>query len=78
MRAKNLADQVIALDAEYAALSDQELVNYSDEIIAYVADNNPLDDKLIEALCIIREVVYRVHNKKLFSPNYWRDHCLLW
>lgn len=66
MRAKNLADEVIALEEEYGALSDQELINRSDMIIEYIANNNPLDDKLIEALAIIREVVYRVHNKKAY------------
>ena len=32
-----------------------------------IRDSNPLDDKLVEALCIIREVIYRVHNKRAFK-----------
>lgn len=65
-RVKNIADEVIKLEAEYTKYSDQELINKSDAIIEFLAQDNPLDSKLVEALAIIREVIYRVHKKKAF------------
>ena len=66
-RARLIAEEVLKKEEEYEHFSDQELINKSDDIIEYLANNNPLDDKLVEALCIIREVIYRVHNKRAFK-----------
>nr|WP_084277146.1 preprotein translocase subunit SecA [Ureaplasma canigenitalium] len=65
-QAEGIADEVMRLDTKYSGYSDQDLKNESDQILEYIANDNPVDDKLVEALAIIREVVYRVHNKKAF------------
>lgn len=65
--ARLIAEEVLKKEDEYTHFSDQELINKSDDIIEYLANNNPLDDRLVESLCIIREVIYRVHNKRAFK-----------
>ncbi|WP_318032050.1 preprotein translocase subunit SecA [Ureaplasma sp. ES3154-GEN] len=66
-QANIIANDVLKLEQVFAAKSDQDLKNLSDEIIAYLQENNPLDDRLVEALALIREVIYRVHGKYAYK-----------
>ena len=55
-QADEIADQVIALEEKYAALSDAELKNKTYRIIDKIRDEGmPIDAFLIDALAIVRE-----------------------
>nr|WP_318031856.1 preprotein translocase subunit SecA [Ureaplasma zalophigenitalium] len=66
-QANLIATDVLKLEKEFAIKTDEELRSMSANLIDFLNDNNPLDDRLVEALALIREVVYRVHNKYAYK-----------
>ncbi|RMI35130.1 preprotein translocase subunit SecA [Nocardia stercoris] len=66
-RLAHLADEVIALDDEYAALSDAELIAKTDEFKARYADGESLDELLLEAFATAREASWRVLGQKHYK-----------
>ena len=61
-----IADAVEKLDAQYSALSDDELRAKTDEFKARLADGETLDDILPEAFAAVREAAWRVLGMKPF------------
>ncbi|AJE32417.1 preprotein translocase subunit SecA [Corynebacterium humireducens NBRC 106098 = DSM 45392] len=59
-----MAEQVIALDDEFSALSDAELKAKTDEFRARLADGATLDDIFLEAFATAREAAWRVLGQK--------------
>lgn len=55
-----IVDQVMALESEYAALSDADLKKKTEEFKARLSQGETLDDLLPEAFAAIREADYRV------------------
>ncbi|MFJ4652221.1 preprotein translocase subunit SecA [Nocardia sp. NPDC088792] len=66
-RLANLADEVIALDEEYSALSDAELRAKTEEFKERYADGESLDELLLEAFATAREASWRVLNQKHYK-----------
>ncbi|MBL1076261.1 preprotein translocase subunit SecA [Nocardia sp. 2] len=66
-RLAHLADEVIALDEEFAALSDAELQAKTDEFKQRYADGESLDELLLEAFATAREASWRVLNQKHYK-----------
>ncbi|MGV0327211.1 preprotein translocase subunit SecA [Corynebacterium confusum] len=65
-RLEKMADRVIALEDEYAALSDDELKAKTDEFKRRLADGEELNDILLEAFATVREAAWRVLQQKHF------------
>ena len=65
-RIKPLADKVVALEEEYAALSDKELKAKTAEFKKRAADGESLDSLLPEAFATCREASWRVLGMKHF------------
>lgn len=63
-RLHKMAEQVIALDDEFSALSDAELKAKTDEFRARLADGATLDDIFLEAFATAREAAWRVLGQK--------------
>ncbi len=63
-RLKAIADEVLALEDEYAALSDGELKAKTDEFRSRLEDGESLDDILLEAFATAREASWRVLGQK--------------
>lgn len=63
-RLGNIADQVIAKEDEYAALSDDELRAKTDEFKKQLADGAEVDDLLLDAFATAREASWRVLGQK--------------
>ena len=61
------ADQVMALDAELAALSDEELKGKTGEFKERLAAGETLDDILVEAFAVCREAAARSVGMKHFK-----------
>ncbi len=61
-----IADAVEKLDAQYSALSDDELRAKTDEFKARLADGETPDDILPEAFAAVREAAWRVLGMKPF------------
>ena len=61
-----IADQVLALDERYTAMSDQELKNMTDELKERLANGATLDDILPDAFATCREASWRVLSMKHF------------
>ncbi|HOO26696.1 MAG TPA: preprotein translocase subunit SecA, partial [Clostridiales bacterium] len=61
-----LRDKVLALEEEYAKLSDEELRAKTSEFKARLAKGETLDDILPEAFAVCREASWRVLNMKHF------------
>ena len=61
------ADQVMALDAEMAALSDEELKGKTGEFKERLAAGETLDDILVEAFAVCREAATRSVGMKHFK-----------
>ena len=59
-RLGNIADQVIAKEDEYAALSDDELRAKTEECKKQLADGADVDDLLLDAFATAREASWRV------------------
>ncbi|WP_067687824.1 preprotein translocase subunit SecA [Nocardia jejuensis] len=66
-RLANLADEVIALDDEFTALSDAELQAKTDEFRHRYAEGESLDELLLEAFATAREASWRVLNQKHYK-----------
>ncbi|WP_296136383.1 preprotein translocase subunit SecA [uncultured Corynebacterium sp.] len=65
-RLKNIADRVIALEDDYAALSDAELAAKTDEFKQRLKDSETVNDLLLEAFATAREASWRVLGQKHF------------
>lgn len=66
-RLDKMADQVIALEDDFAALSDEELKGKTDEFRKRLADGEDLNDILLEAFATVREAAWRVLNQKHYK-----------
>ncbi|NMF32972.1 preprotein translocase subunit SecA [Corynebacterium ammoniagenes] len=66
-RLDKMADQVIALEDEFSALSDEELKAKTDEFKKRIADGEGLNDILLEAFATVREAAWRVMNQKHYK-----------
>ncbi|NNH69679.1 preprotein translocase subunit SecA [Nocardia uniformis] len=66
-RLSHLADEVLALDEEFEALSDAELRAKTDEFKQRYADGETLDELLLEAFAAAREASWRVLNQKPYK-----------
>ena len=66
-RLAKIADQVMALDDEYAALTDEELKAKTGEFKARIEDGASLDDILLDAFATAREAAWRVLGQKHFK-----------
>src|SRR3712207_1192250 len=60
-QAEDIANLAINKQDEFRSKTDQELKNYTDFFIEHLAQNKPMDDILVDALCVVRETFYRVH-----------------
>ncbi len=65
-RVKPIADKVMALEDEMAALSDEQLRGKTAEFKERIADGAALDDLLPEAFAVMREASWRVLGMKHF------------
>lgn len=63
-RLAKMADEVIALEDEYASLSDAELKAKTAEFKRLIADGTSLDELLIDAFATAREASWRVLGQK--------------
>ncbi|MBQ7885079.1 MAG: preprotein translocase subunit SecA [Clostridia bacterium] len=63
---KKIADQVVALDNKYSAMTDAELISQTDILKGRLADGETLDKILPDAYAVVREAAYRVLNMKHF------------
>ena len=63
---QRIADLVVALEDDYAQLSDSELVAKTAEFKQRLADGETLDDILPEAFATVREAGYRVLGQKAY------------
>ena len=66
-RLDKMADQVIALEDDFAALSDEELKGKTNEFKKRLADGEDLNDILLEAFATVREAAWRVLNQKHYK-----------
>ncbi|OEX99019.1 preprotein translocase subunit SecA [Corynebacterium sp. Marseille-P4321] len=66
-RLSKIADQVMALDEEYSALTDEELKAKTDQFKQQLADGASLDDILLDAFATAREASWRVLGQKHFK-----------
>ncbi len=65
-RFREIADSIDALDEEIAALSDDELKEYTNIFRERLANGETLEDILIEAFAVCREAAYRCVGMKPF------------
>ncbi len=63
---KKIANQIIALDEDMQALSDDELKGKTEEFKKRLEDGEDLDDIKVEAFAVVREAAYRVIKEKPF------------
>lgn len=63
-RLKKIADDVIALEDQYASLSDAELKAKTSEFKKRLADGETIDDILLDAFAVAREASWRVLGQK--------------
>ncbi len=61
-----IADKVMALDSQMAALTDEQLKAKTNEFKKRLADGETLDDILVEAYAVVREAAYRTIKIKPF------------
>lgn len=66
-RLAKMADDVIALDAEYAALSDAELKAKTQEYKDRLGAGEEMNDILLEAFATVREAAWRVLDQKHYK-----------
>ncbi|MBQ7636187.1 MAG: preprotein translocase subunit SecA, partial [Lachnospiraceae bacterium] len=62
-----IADKVMALDAEMAALTDEQLRGKTDEFRKRLKNGETLDDILVEAYAVVREAAGRTLGMKHFK-----------
>ncbi|QDZ42132.1 preprotein translocase subunit SecA [Corynebacterium sp. sy039] len=63
-RLKKIADDVIALESDYAELSDEELKAKTQEFRKRIEDGETVDDIMLEAFAVAREASWRVLEQK--------------
>ncbi|GAB2500119.1 preprotein translocase subunit SecA [Corynebacterium atrinae] len=63
-RLSKIADSVLQLDEEYAALTDEELKAKTEEFKSRLAEGEDLDSILLEAFATVREAAWRVLGQK--------------
>ncbi|SUY93628.1 preprotein translocase subunit SecA [Corynebacterium diphtheriae bv. mitis] len=61
---KKIADDVIALEADYTDLTDEELKAKTHEFQERIAQGESVDDLLLEAFAVAREASWRVLGQK--------------
>ena len=66
-RLAKIADQVMALDEEYSALTDEELRAKTAELKGQLEDGASLDDILLDAFATAREASWRVLGQKHYK-----------
>ena len=66
-RLDKIADQVLELEDEYSALSDEDLRAKTDEFKKRLEDGEKLDDILLEAFATAREASWRVLGQKHYK-----------
>ena len=66
-RLAKIADDVIALEDKFAALSDDELKAKTDEFKKRLADGEKMNDMLLEAFATVREAAWRVLDQKHYK-----------
>ena len=66
-RLSKIADQVMDLDEEYAALTDDELKAKTEEFKQKIADGASLDDILLDAFATAREASWRVLGQRHYK-----------
>ena len=66
-RLAKIADDVIALEDKFAALSDDELKAKTDEFKERLADGEKMNDILLEAFATVREAAWRVLDQKHYK-----------
>ncbi len=62
-----IADKVMALDSQMAALTDEQLKAKTAEFKKRLAEGETLDDLLVEAYAVVREAAYRTIKIKPFK-----------
>ncbi len=62
-----IADQIISLEADYEKLSETELSNKTQEFKERLANGETLDELLVEAFAVVREVAFRVLKLKAYK-----------
>lgn len=65
-RCAKIADKVLLLDSQMAALSDDELKNKTNYLKGLLKEGKTLDDILVEAYAVCREAAYRVTGMKAY------------
>lgn len=66
-RLAKIADDVIALEDKFAALSDDELKAKTEEFKKRLADGEKMNDILLEAFATVREAAWRVLDQKHYK-----------
>ncbi|OFT82397.1 preprotein translocase subunit SecA [Corynebacterium sp. HMSC29G08] len=66
-RLSKIADQVMELEEQYSALTDEELKAKTDEFKQQLADGASLDDILLDAFATAREASWRVLGQKHYK-----------
>ena len=66
-KVEKIADQVMALDSQMAALSDEELKGKTQEFKDRLAQGQTLDDIMVEAFAVCREAAWRSVGMKHFK-----------
>ena len=66
-RLAKIADQVMALEGEYEALTDEELKAKTDVFKQQVEEGASLDDILVDAFATAREASWRVLGQKHYK-----------
>ncbi|QPK79692.1 preprotein translocase subunit SecA [Corynebacterium lizhenjunii] len=66
-RLGKMADDIIALEEQYAALSDEDLRAKTDEFKRQLAEGAELDDILYDAFATVREAAWRVLDQKHYK-----------
>ncbi|MBR5740229.1 MAG: preprotein translocase subunit SecA [Firmicutes bacterium] len=70
------AEEVMALEPEMAALTDDQLRAKTDEFKARLANGETLDDILVEAFAVVREASWRTLKMKHFKVQVIGGICL--
>ena len=64
-----MADEIIALESKYQAMTDEELANKTNEFKEALANGKTLDDIIIDAFATVREAAYRILGLKAFKVS---------
>ncbi len=66
-KAEETANLVIAKQEEYSKKTDEELRSLSDSFITHLAEGKIMEDIIVDALCVIRETMYRAHGMMAYK-----------